>query len=133
MAGLPGPFGAYEDAETFGQRFFPWYNLEHRHGAPCLMTPNDIHYGMAAAKWQQRAAVLRAAYAAPERFPRGVAGPTALPTARGSTTPAMPTLRVPRGGRLHDGCSQIFRYDCLHSDDNFRGDSNRFLAIKRVP
>src|SRR5262245_25675709 len=23
-------FGAYADAETFCQRFFPWYNLEHR-------------------------------------------------------------------------------------------------------
>jgi hypothetical protein len=37
---FPDRFGAYEDAaETFCQRFFPWYNLEHRHGALGLMTP----------------------------------------------------------------------------------------------
>src|SRR6266571_4090991 len=76
-AGLP-----YKDAETFSQRFFPWYNTEHRHGALGLMTPHDIHYGLAAAKWQQRAEILRAAYAAhPERFPRGVPVPPPLPTA----------------------------------------------------
>src|SRR3989454_7914085 len=50
---FPARFGAYEDAETFCRRFFPWYNLEHRHGALGLMTPHDIHYGSAAAKWQQ--------------------------------------------------------------------------------
>jgi hypothetical protein len=27
------------------------YNLEHRHGALGLMTPHDIHYGLAEAKW----------------------------------------------------------------------------------
>ncbi len=37
---FPDRFGAYEDAETFGQRFFPWYNREHRHGALGLMTPH---------------------------------------------------------------------------------------------
>ena len=36
--------------------------LEHRHGALGLMTPHDIHYGLAEAKWQQRAEILRAAY-----------------------------------------------------------------------
>jgi putative transposase len=37
---FPDRFGAYEDAETFSQRFFPWYNREHRHGALGLMTPH---------------------------------------------------------------------------------------------
>jgi len=78
---FPARCGAYEDAEAFCQRFFPWYNTEHRHGALGLMTPHDIHYGLAEAKWQQRAAVLRTAYAAhPERFPRGVPVPLSLPT-----------------------------------------------------
>ena len=41
-----------------------------------------MHYGLAAAKWEARAAVLRAAYQAhPERFPRGVPLPPPLPTA----------------------------------------------------
>ena len=47
---FPDRFGAYEDAETFCQQFFPGYNTEHRHGALGLMTPHDIHYGLAAAK-----------------------------------------------------------------------------------
>jgi hypothetical protein len=58
---FPDRFGAYEDAEAFCQRLFPWYNTEHRHGALGLMTPHDIHYGLAAAKWQQRVEILRAA------------------------------------------------------------------------
>ena len=46
------------------------------------MTPYDMHYGLAQAKWKQRAQVLRAAYAAhPERFPRGNPLPPPLPTA----------------------------------------------------
>ena len=91
-------FGAYEDAETFCQRFFPWYNLEHRHGALGLMTPHDIHSGLAAGKWQQRAEVLRAAYAAhPERFPRGVPVPPPLPTAAWINKPPAPALAVPEG------------------------------------
>ena len=96
---FPDRFGSYEDAETFGQRFFPWYNLEHRHGALGLMTPHDIHYGLAAAKWQQRAEVLRAAYAAhPERFPRGVPVPPPLPTAAWINKPPAPSaLAVPEG------------------------------------
>jgi hypothetical protein len=55
---------------------------EHRHSALGLMTPHDLHYGLAQAKWRQRAAVRRAAYDAhPERFPRGVSVPPPLPTA----------------------------------------------------
>src|SRR5262249_44491729 len=46
---FPDRFGAYEHAETFCRRFVPWYNMEHRHGALGLMTPHDIHYGLAAA------------------------------------------------------------------------------------
>ena len=96
---FPDRFGAYEDAETFCQRFFPWYNTEHRHGALGLMTPHDIHYGLAAAKWQRRAELLRAAYAAhPERFPRGGPVPPPLPTAAWINKPAtVPTIAVPEG------------------------------------
>jgi putative transposase len=96
---LPARFGAYEDAETFCRRFFPWYNLEHRHGALGLMRPHDIHYGLAAAKWQQRADVLRAAYHAhPGRFPRGVPVPPPPPTAAWiNKPPAAPALAAPEG------------------------------------
>jgi putative transposase len=98
---FPDRFGAYEDAETFCQRFFPWYNTEHRHGALGLMTPHDIHCRLAAGKWQQRAEVLRAAYDAhPERFPRGVPVPPPLPTAAWINKPsATPALAAPDGAR----------------------------------
>jgi putative transposase len=55
------------------------------------MTPHDVHSGLAEAKWQQRAEVLRAAYEAhPERFPRGVPLPPSLPTAAWINKPAPP-------------------------------------------
>jgi hypothetical protein len=61
------------------------------------MTPHDLHYGLAAAKWQQRAEVLRAAYAAhPERFPRGLPLPPPLPTATWINKPTPAGDRVRR-------------------------------------
>ena len=63
------------------------------------MTPHDIHYGLAAGKWQRRAEILRAAYQAhPERFPRGVPVPPPLPTAAWINKPlTAPALTVPEG------------------------------------
>ena len=91
---FPDRFGSLEHAEAHCQGFFPWYNTEHRHVALGLMPPHDMHYGLAHAKWDQRAAVLRAAHAAhPERFPRGVPLPPPLPTAawinKPPTSPAL--------------------------------------------
>jgi putative transposase len=63
------------------------------------MTPHDIHHGLAEAKRQQRAEVLRAAHHAhPERFPRGVPVPPPLPTAAWINKPlTAPALAVPEG------------------------------------
>jgi putative transposase len=96
---FPARFGAYEDAEALCQRFFPWYNIEHRHCALGLMTPHDIHYGLAQAKWQRRADLLRGAYHAhPERFPRGVPVPPPLPTAAWINKPlTSPAGAAPEG------------------------------------
>jgi hypothetical protein len=64
------------------ERFFHWYNHEHRHGGIALMTPAAIHDGTAPALTAQRAITLDAAFAShPIRF-KGVAPkPPALPTA----------------------------------------------------
>ena len=98
---FPARFGSYEDSETLCQRFFPWYNTEHRHGALGLMTPHDMHYGLAATKWEHRAELLRAAYAAhPERFPRGVPVPPPLPTAAWINKPLPKSVPVGPDGAV---------------------------------
>ena len=71
--GFPGRFAGIEEAKDFCRRFFPWYNLEHRHGGIGLLTPGQVHLGRAPEVIRQRQDVLAAFYAArPERF---VAGP----------------------------------------------------------
>jgi len=74
-------------------------DLPARFGASAfgLMTPHDIHDGLAPGKWQQRAELLRAAYHAhPERFPRGVpVRPPLLTAAWINKPPAAPALAAP--------------------------------------
>jgi len=49
--------------------FFPWYNTEHHHPGIDLLTPADVHHGVAEQRVPARATVLATAYAAhPERF-----------------------------------------------------------------
>jgi putative transposase len=86
---FPERFGALEDARAVCRDLFHWYNHEHRHGGLGLFTPADVHFGRAAAKTAQRAAVLAAAYAAhPERFARGLPQPPVVPTAVWINKPA---------------------------------------------
>jgi putative transposase len=79
---FPERFGSIEDARGFCQRFFSWYNQEHRHSGIAFHTPDDVHLGRAPALRERRARVLAAAYAAhPERFVRKPPQPPTLPTA----------------------------------------------------
>ena len=79
---FPDRFGSYEDAHAHCQRFFAWYNDEHRHSGIAYHTPADVHYGRAAAIQAHRAQVLDAAYAThPERFVRRPPTPLPLPEA----------------------------------------------------
>jgi putative transposase len=79
---FPDRFGCIEDARSFCQDFFPWYNTAHRHTGIGLLTPETLHYGLADEVRAARAAVLKAAYAAhPERFVRKMPVPPALPEA----------------------------------------------------
>jgi putative transposase len=79
---FPQRFGSIEDARTHCQRFFDWYNTEHRHSGIGFMTPETVHYGRAGEVYKQRAVALHAAFARhPKRF-KGVAPqPAQLPTA----------------------------------------------------
>src|SRR6266446_7987840 len=78
---FPERFGSIQDARAHGHVFFPWYNTEHHHSGLGLLTPHDVHFGLAAQRVAERAAVLTAAYTAhPERFPTGRPMPAAAPT-----------------------------------------------------
>ena len=79
---FPERFGSIEDARVFCQRFFSWYNSEHRHSGIGLMTPAVVHDGRAATMRDARHQVLMTAYAAhPERFVRKPPQPPVRPHA----------------------------------------------------
>ena len=79
--GFPDRFGSLQDARSFCQQFFTWYNRRHRHAGIAMMTPEAVH-GRAAQLHQARAQVLAAAYAVhPEGFVHRPPAPKPLPTA----------------------------------------------------
>ena len=79
---FPQRFGCIEDARAHCQRFFAWYNTEHRHSGIGLMTPETVHYHRADDLCKLRTSTLDAAFARnPNRF-KGVAPlPPNVPTA----------------------------------------------------
>lgn len=86
---FPDRFGCLQHARNFCGPFFGWYNTQHRHSGLAMLTPHDVHYGLAGERLASRAAVLAAAHAAhPERFPRGVPTPGTLPPAVWINKPA---------------------------------------------
>ncbi len=79
---FPDRFVSFEHAHGFCQRFFPWYNTEHRHSGIAFLTPERVHTGGASAVLAQRASVLDTAYARhPDRFVHQPPKPLALPEA----------------------------------------------------
>jgi putative transposase len=69
---FPARFGSIEHGRAHCRDFIDWYNDEHRHGGIGLLTPHDVHHGLAAARLDARGVVLATAFAAhPERFPAG--------------------------------------------------------------
>jgi putative transposase len=89
---FPDRFGCIQDARSFCQEFFGWYNLEHHHSGIALLTPADVHYGRAEQIITARAQVLEGAYAAyPERFVRKPPRPPQLPQAVWINKPIDPT------------------------------------------
>jgi putative transposase len=80
-AAFPGRFGSIQDARAHCHVFFPWYNTEHHHAGLGLLTPADVHHGLAEQRIAVRATVLATAYTAhPERFSAGLPVPAAMPT-----------------------------------------------------
>jgi putative transposase len=80
--GFPERFGSIQDARDFCQRFFSWYNGEHRHSGIGLLTPEAVHYGRADLVTKQRELVLAGAFGKhPERFVHGTPRPPQPPEA----------------------------------------------------
>ncbi len=78
--GFPDRFGSVEDARSFCQGFFDWYNFDHRHSGIAMLTPDAVHHGRVEQVQEQRQAVLDAAYQAhPERFVRNAPTTSVLP------------------------------------------------------
>jgi len=78
---FPERFGAIEHGRSHCGDFFGWYNTEHRHGGLGLLTPHDVHHGLAEARLEARDVVLAAAFAArPERFPGGLPSAGVVPS-----------------------------------------------------
>lgn len=68
---FPGRFGSLEDGRSFCRAFFPWYNNEHRHHGIALLTPLQVHQGLADTILTKRQMALDAAFEAnPHRFPK---------------------------------------------------------------
>ena len=78
---FPSAFASREHARNHCADCFPWYNNEHHHVGLGLLTPHDVHHGLAAARVASRALVLAAAYAAhPERFVHRAPRPAVPPS-----------------------------------------------------
>jgi putative transposase len=66
---FPERFGSIQDARSFCETFFTYYNHEHRHSGIGYHTPASVHYSTATEVRNQRQQTLDAAYAAnPTRF-----------------------------------------------------------------
>ena len=75
---FPRRFDNFEHARSFCRLFFDWYNHRHHHSGIAMLTPEQLHIGLAQRILEQRQAVLDEAYRAhPERF---VAGPPTVPS-----------------------------------------------------
>ena len=92
---FPERFGSIQDARSFCQEFFSWYNPEHRHSGIGLVTPEQLHYGLAQDIVKYRSQVLRAAFQSnPNRFKGKVPQPPKLPKAAWINKPSSGDVRV---------------------------------------
>ncbi len=92
---FPDRFGSIQDARAFCQNFFNWYNKEHHHSGIALMTPEQVHYGMAERIYQNRATVLSAAFEEnPIRFRGKTPVPRRLPEAAWINKPSTHELEL---------------------------------------
>ncbi len=86
---FPGRFGSIQQGRVFGQRFFSWYNNEHRHSGIAYLTPAQVHYGRAREILDARHRVITdAALQHRERFVHGLPKRIEAPSAVWINPPA---------------------------------------------
>jgi putative transposase len=73
---FPDRFGSIQDARSFCQSFFRWYNKEHYHSGIALLTPEQVHYGLDKEVYQYRSRVLANAF---EKYPNRFKGKMPVP------------------------------------------------------
>jgi len=79
---FPDRFGSIQDSRGFCQDFFSWYNKAHRHSGIGLVTPEQLHYGIAQEIVKRRQRVLYAAFKdKTNRFKGKMPQPPTLPVA----------------------------------------------------
>ena len=87
----PERFGSLEDARSWAQGLFTWYNHAHHHTSLALLTPAQVHQGLTSRVLAARKRVLAAAYAKhPERFVRGEPSPAEPPSEVWINPPSAP-------------------------------------------
>jgi transposase InsO family protein len=92
---FPDRFGSIQDARAFCQPFFNWYNKDHRHSGIALMTPQQVHYGMAEKVFIFRSQVLSKAFQRnPIRFKGKMPKPYELPDAVWINRSSIDQIRV---------------------------------------
>jgi len=92
---FPDRFGCIQDSRSFCQDFFTWTNKEHRHSGIGLMTPENVHYGLAERFNKNRLRVLWVTFGKnPQRFKRNIPRPPELPTAVWINKPKSDSIRL---------------------------------------
>ena len=92
---FPDRFGCIQDTRAFCRSFFQWYNKEHRHSGIALMTPEQVHYGMARKITGFRSKVLASAFQKhPKRFKGKLPKLIQLPEAVWINKPSTVKIRV---------------------------------------
>jgi putative transposase len=75
---MPDRFASVTEVCSVFSDLFGWYNNEHHHSGLGLLTPYEVHHGLAEARLAARADVLAKAFEEhPERFVRGLPRPPA--------------------------------------------------------
>ncbi len=97
---FPKKFDNIQQARAFCERFFTWYNHEHRHSGIGWHTPASVHYGTAEQIRAQRAKTLNAAYITnPERFVRQPPKPPQIQETTWINQPQKETSKTPNSSQ----------------------------------